>query len=216
MSVLGRITLGVMIAGAVAFVGSASEDRVTSEPKGVRLVWHALDPKDMPISEMGDNKVLITWGLSEAEVMKVLTGGASGFVTGKPSCSEVDHGKLCFLGIWPYNGWYADFGEHFYESAIQLYDDKLYKVVIRPKMSSFDFVRETLSAALGKPKVTKGKVQNRMGATFDTETATWQAGEVDIILAGRGWDIDTALLTMAFRPLEAKVPTKPKAGEPPF
>lgn len=94
---------------------------------------------------------------------------------------------------------------------------RLSRVFVPLRINVFAGVLEAITAKYGAPTTsTTEPVQNRMGAKFESATATWDDGTSSIVLASRVGSIDEATLVFLHKELHrAYQAAKEKAEGPP-
>ena len=183
------------------------------EPKGLRLRWFSYTGKSAP--EGIDPRQMWLWGVTKPELLTQL-----GSPKPWPLCYKSDTYEgveRCIFSNPDAGTWYADFGDDFYEVDAQFFNGAFYTYSVRFPEHKFDFVKQTLKAALKHAGASSvSTVSNRMGAKFDQETVLWLGQRTMVYLEQRGDKVDEGLLQVTFLPIAKLAPVQPKAGKAPF
>jgi hypothetical protein len=181
------------------------------EPKGLRLCWWSYTGKELPAGV--PDRQLWTWGEQRDALSQRL-------VERKPLClpsglADVLH---CSFGTADAGTWYADFGDEFFEVVeAAFYKGQFFEYTIWFPEEKYEYVKQTLLNALGKPGVASNSVvSNSYGATFDKQSVVWASAKVAVLLNQRTTQADTGSLTVVYLPISEKAPKRPAVGKAPF
>lgn len=78
--------------------------------------------------------------------------------------------------------------------SLDYFANKLWQISIRFDSDDFQTVIDSLTTKYGKGKITKEKVQNKLGATFVNEIVTWKKGTSNIVAKKFASNLDKSSL----------------------
>lgn len=78
--------------------------------------------------------------------------------------------------------------------TLDYFANKLWQISIRFDSDDFQTVIDSLKTKYGKGKITKEKVQNKLGATFVNEIVTWKKGTSNIVAKKFASNLDKSSL----------------------
>lgn len=134
------------------------------------------------------------------------------------SCSpDNDGSRTCFSA--PGAPWYVDFGQSSVGAVNPFItfapDGRFFRYIADFRTDSFDEIYQTLVKRFGTPTAhTNSSVQNRMGAKFAQEEATWVTPHTQVTIERRGASVDRGLLSVVYLPIAQQLPPKPEAKSP--